>query len=59
MINIKNGNQAIFFDFLILIEHLILDVVEIKSCLDFVFLSISGYFAVKNPFIFTYGILYT
>lgn len=52
-INIKNGNQAIFLGFLILIEHLILDVVEIKSCLDFVFLSVRGYFAVMKPFIFT------
>lgn len=57
LINIKNCNQVTFFDFRILIEHFILDVVDIKSCLDFVFLSTIGSLAVKNPFVFIYGIL--
>jgi hypothetical protein len=37
-VNTKNGNQTIFLDFLILIEHFILEEVEIKSVFDIIFL---------------------
>ena len=48
---LKN-NHITFFDFLILIEHFILEEVEIKSLLVFIFLSFNESFAVINPLSF-------